>query len=644
MLLLFSGMALSHFANGSTETVDLRMPLHSSDPRRSISTSEGSTGSGYRYPSTTSEHSTSSFSSSTNSPVRTMSGLGSPKAVRRAHASGGVQIAIPNKVPPPTGFLVQASRDKDGFFVNQKRKDYKMFLEKNSETSSPDEDERYSRKEFVPKEGNLQRNHGIKGHAMKSQHPKIITRNRDLTEANASSPKEERGQRLAPSSNQGTAFFHSNLKRSFRYRKIVLRKEFESPLFPTKENSDSEDEGDTLYENEPSSAVPGPADSLSLSTNLTRMPDEVEISNTDLTSPGPHINSVVQRRYNYAAASQNTSSMSFAGYSPGNSYSKVTVTGPKRSSSSSIPGKRPVVYLRSNSVHVQKQTSIEDVVTPENSFVILPPPMFAEEEKRVSGVDMIDLPARPPSDNMMYGSRSSLDLIQVDPPDMFSAEPANKPTSPKSKRKLSRTRKALGSASSVSAKEERRGDSEADEYSKQGGDLAQTDKKLKSGSGNGDKLRGGSTSKQLSNQPVSVSNVVPDRDSTESSDTGYTSSTSPGYSEGGQRHTKLNYQETPTNEERNMPKPNSLHNMRGQSNLKSIPSLNSLVSISSDTSRFYIPLVFHSPRVEGAGVSHDPNSFSVQVCLVENSDELIKVSASLNWTSQKFILSLDNQL
>ena len=59
--------------------------------------------------------------------------------------------------------------------------------------------------------------------------------------------------------------------------------------------------------------------------------------------------------------------------------------------------------------------------------------------------------------------------------------------------------------------------------------------------------------------------------------------------------------------------------------MRSIPSLNSLNSVSSDTARFYIPLVFHSPKVEGAGVNQDPNQFSVQVCLVENSDELIKV-------------------
>lgn len=104
ILLCCSGMALSHFANGSTETVDLRNLGNTTDPRHSASTSEGSRAtseSTSRYPSITSEQSTTSVTSSTNnSPVRTMSGLGSPKASRRAQPAAvtGIHVTIPNKV------------------------------------------------------------------------------------------------------------------------------------------------------------------------------------------------------------------------------------------------------------------------------------------------------------------------------------------------------------------------------------------------------------------------------------------------------------------------------------------------------------------------------------------------------------------
>ena len=54
-----------------------------------------------------------------------------------------------------------------------------------------------------------------------------------------------------------------------------------------------------------------------------------------------------------------------------------------------------------------------------------------------------------------------------------------------------------------------------------------------------------------------------------------------------------------------------------------MPSQTSLTSCSSCDSirREYVPLVFHSDSVAGG----DQGSFQLQVCLVENSDELIKV-------------------
>ena len=548
---------------------------------------------------------------------------------------------------------MQASRDKDGFFVNHKRKDYRMFLEKHTEESSSSEQSKSDslEREFVAKEGNLKRHHVVKGQAAKSQHPKAIPKYRDIVEAGISSPEEERGrvlggggqrstdergqrlgdrgpeergQRLVPPSHQqGAAIFHSNLKRSFRYRKIALRKEFESPLFASKENSDSEDECDENL----SSSVPGPSENMqslnrhAVNSNLTTIPDEVEISNTDLTTPGPHIDTVVQRRHGSAAANHHTTSvMSYAGYSPGNSYSKVTVAGPRRNSSSTVPGKRPLVYVRSNSLDLKKKLSAEGhspATTPhsvDDSAIVLPPPMFAGEN-RASGIDSIDLPARPPSDGLLlYGSCNSLDQIVVDPPDMFSSkpqEPSPTDVSPKSKRKLSRTRK-YGNNSSVSAKEKV-------------GESTDNPRERK-GSSSGTELE--PTIPKQSGSDFAPNKVVPDRDSTESSDTGYTSSSaSPGYAEGGQKHhTKLKYPADGADTTERKGGRNLQTAKPHLTPLNSIPSLNSLNSISSDTSRFYVPLVFHSPRVEGAGVSQDPTMFSIQVCLVENSDELIKVN------------------
>ena len=65
--------------------------------------------------------------------------------------------------------------------------------------------------------------------------------------------------------------------------------------------------------------------------------------------------------------------------------------------------------------------------------------------------------------------------------------------------------------------------------------------------------------------------------------------------------------------------------------LRSYSSSHSLASTCSDMSRMYVPLVFHSPRPLGnVGVSRrDPNLFCIQVCLIENSEDLVRVSQNL---------------
>ena len=128
----------------------------------------------------------------------------------------------------------------------------------------------------------------------------------------------------------------------------------------------------------------------------------------------------------------------------------------------------------------------------------------------------------------------------------------------------------------------------------------------------------------------SSSVVVKDRDSTESSDTGYTSSTSPGY----QEHNNTNGMISNRKEEEAKKECNKLSELRedispdgsGSSTPKSnlvhnghSRSVHSLTSISSGSC---LPFL----KTEGSGVDQDPNHFTIQVCLVENSDELLKAS------------------
>ena len=644
--------------------------------------------------------------------------------------SGSFPVKIPSKVPPPSGILVQASRDKNGFFVNQKRKDYKAFQDGTPEVIlSPSDDDRdrgrlrgkreereregsreretgdrdregsptVNGKQFVEKENTLRRGPISRGQGFKPS-PLAKTANKG---DDCSSTKSTGSQ---PVPNQGT-MFHSNLKHSFRYRKISLRKEFERPLYVHKENaenSDSDDEGD-IENGGGYSSVPGPSESTfavstnltkqvsSTSTNLTLIPADVEISMTDLTNPGPHINDdtvVVQRRANHAFnSSSNATSMgsSLTGYSSGNSYSKVTVTGPRRNSSS-LTSKKPLLRVRSNSQPALDKNSLDDGDEEEEndglslvesrrlsgSMIILPPPMFTNDgddavdaQNQFSGrEDMLDLPVCHP---MGYDSPNSLDNILVDPPDMFSStgsrgqEPPStggqessstgeqEPSSTReqessstggqdltstggqvtheaskksSKRKLSRTKKVnsllnkknYGKPPHVEVK------SDSDSHTE-----VKSDSDSSTG---GEKLVPKNKEEQSGSVPATAraSNVGPDRDSTESGDTGYTS-TSPGYSsEQAKQKSKLIMNFHQEEDEEEMAR--DVFSLKDSTKFDSVLPLTpigSRVSVSSETSRCYVPLVFHSPKVEGTGVNHDPNQFSVQVCLVENSEELIKV-------------------
>lgn len=155
-------------------------------------------------------------------------------------------------------------------------------------------------------------------------------------------------------------------------------------------------------------------------------------------------------------------------------------------------------------------------------------------------------------------------------------------------------------------------------------------------------------SKPLQLNKIDDNNLDPmlvDRNSTESNDTGYTSGASPSYVTENKRSTensgmqefKLEFKEEcetisdvpPVN------MPQSGFSMRDKGKLGSFQlSQTSITSASSDYVRFYVPLIFYKPvsKVERGRVvsSSSPtaagsNMFSLLVCLVEDSEDLMKV-------------------
>lgn len=521
-------------------------------------------------------------------------------------------ITIPNKVPPPVGVLSQATRNKDGFFTGPPKK--KNAQRKKSRSSSPEKSIRKDpKKELSPPSSGV--TEGKYVNLSESQEDQKQKSTDDLSSPDSSSggsafssPSHPQVSHLKKPASSA-AFLHSNMTRSFRYKKITMRRE--KPLFPQQENiSDAESEDED--EDDRCSSVPGPIQNGSYKTqsDLTRVVSEVEISIKDLTTPGPNLESspvekkgidiysdsclasdnettsTVERRRNllHNNSSSNPQSMMTSG---NNLYSKITVAGPKRNSSSRSSGKRPILMLRSNSqsaVFPEAVSPLDDSTSllssyslDDSSILLPPPPMFVEGNSHPSGdIDSVN----------------SLDCVLVEPPDMFSLKHENTATLPENfKRKLSRTKKVqspndLSKNSDASLPEKNARNEDPDDG-------------------------------------VTSSSKGPDRDSTESSDTGYTSSTSPGYQERSKEPKIIEeFVDNASSAESGTSTPKANSNFKKANSIRSVSSVS---SISSDTSRYYIPLVFHSPRVNGS-TQTDTNLFTIQVCLVENSEELIKAS------------------
>ena len=322
--------------------------------------------------------------------------------------------------------------------------------------------------------------------------------------------------------NLGIIILRSNMKRSFRYRKITLR--HEKPIFVSKQ--DGADSSDEEGENENEGG------------DVTIHEEQVTKVNPNFAAD-PRSTSEINTRHNHSAGSSPPHVLCKV---RANSYSKVALGGLKSPEALSENGGKSTSPKLSLVESVPESKDGENQAAEER---VLPSPLSP---------DVFELPARPPSDSFLYNSvtsLNSLDNILVDPPAMFDSD---------------------------------------------------------------DKGERDDTSSEMrrNNEQTNNPNSTADRNSTESNDTGYTSSASPGYHD---RH-KLSVTDE-FDEDSELPEIRDTFQQASQTEQSQTSTLS---NASSDNIRQYVPLVFYCPRV-----GKDASLFAVQVCLVENSDELVKV-------------------
>ena len=287
--------------------------------------------------------------------------------------------------------------------------------------------------------------------------------------------------------------------------------------------------------------------------------------------------------------------------------------------------------------------------------------------------DVFDvLPARPPSDGFMYSSRTSLNSLDniIEPPDMFNVDntvPVDHYTELGSSSGMESQSKLEPLSSSSSGA----GTNPSKQSSTPG--LKKPVPKARSKIASQPAVRQfhvghmtiepshvtSTTVIHTNSKPLQLNKIddsldpnLVDRNSTESNDTGYTSGASPSYvtetkdttENPGMQEFKLEFKEEseaisdipPVN----TPQSGYLtrdHKGKFGSFDKQLSvqlSQTSITSTSSDYVRFYVPLIFYKPggRMERTRVvsSSSPtaggsNMFSLQVCLVEDSEDLMKV-------------------
>ena len=369
-----------------------------------------------------------------------------------------------------------------------------------------------------------------------------------------------------------------------------------------------------------------------------------------------------------------------------NSYSKLTVTGvktqpiaanvtlPEHISSLLNAKKRQRSSSQSDLLESNKSRLISNMTSLSQDDILMESTIHdnAAAAQMLTGfpldeADVFDiLPDRPPSDGFMYSSRTSLNSLDniIEPPDMFSEVntiPGNHYTE---------------SESSGMEPQSEQEPSRGTNFSKQGSTtgLKRPVPKARSKVPNQPAVRQfhvghmtiepshvtsttvihtNSKSLQLNKTDDTLDPNLVDRNSTESNDTGYTSGASPSYvaedkntTQNGMQEFKLEFKDE--NETISDIPPSLITPQSGLSKrdfkgklgsfdkqLSVQLSQTSITSTSSDYVRFYVPVIFYKPgsKVERAArvvSSSSPttggsNMFSLQVCLVEDSEDLMKV-------------------
>ena len=554
-------------------------------------------------------------------------------------------VVIPNKVPPPKGITLKtATRDNDGFFFKKK---VDQDLHTSSDFSSADEEKSavHGESMFSPRENSLKSHFVIKKQNLSMTD---ITKTKDCEVSKDLATRAERKPDIQSSTKLSSFLKNNNMKRSVRYKKITLR-EPEKPLYVHSNESDSEDDRE-LSMNSPintcsSSAVPGPQAGVRFDMKAKKFVDTIDESYENLDATGEEN---IESESNGDAESTLLSSSSPSSlcshkvvhhpvttvhphsnqwHSQANTYSRVMVMG-TRDESECEHGCTPISHKLSNDQHCNvligklslEETEEEDSKdtdedgkeetdksTSFRSQEMYSPLRFVETEALVSPAL---LPA-PANDLFMDFSQNSLDNILVDPPEMFCAETEqssiNPATafvlgSPRAKRKLSRTswNSTIGNTNDI---------------------LSEPVPNNK----------GDSIPKYQQNVSDDIPDPTTDRNSTESNDTGYTSSTSPRYQNqiNSQQHQQELKDQQSKKDFNDGVFPNGRSTPIPEEELRTgaLKSRHSLISVSSDMARFYVPFVFHSKKVvkDTANMRVDSNMFCVQVCLVENSEDLIRV-------------------
>ena len=370
-----------------------------------------------------------------------------------------------------------------------------------------------------------------------------------------------------------------------------------------------------------------------------------------------------------------------------NSYSKLTVMGvksqPNTTASVALPD-HIAAKLKKNKPQRKRSNSQSDTLTKELPTTYLPVTSLSQDDilmendnaaAALTGIpleeaDVFDiLPARPPSNGFMYASSTSLnslDNILVEPPPMFSEgsvtgdgtklEPPQIELEPHQPHNESEVSSRGSPSKQGSANGTRKPVPTPRTKNREAIHRDRVVRQFHVGHMTIEPSHVTSTTINTNSKSLQLdAPSLVDRSSTESNDTGYTSGASPGCAPEDKdssntcvQEFKLKFkddgEDTPslsTSSGSLSSREKGKHSGIGayDKQLSIQLSQSSITSSASDYARFYIPLIFYKPesKTDRAGLLNSfrsspttgaSNVFSLQVCLVEDSEELLKVSLS----------------